>query len=79
MNIGKNWRLKPDENDNLIIYHKDPIKSKWKAVTQFKPPITHRIKKKKLEKEKKKLEKEKKKKYVNLNNKKLDSVNIDSN
>lgn len=54
MNIGKNWRLKADENDNLIVYHKDPLKDKWKAVSVFKPPLTHKIKKKKLDKKIKK-------------------------
>ena len=74
MNIGKNWRLKADENDNLVIYHKDPIKNKWKAVSQFRPPFSHKIKKKKLDKEK---NKSKSKKRNNLNNVKLNNVKIE--
>ena len=46
--------------------YKDPIKNKWKSVSQFKPPLTHRIKKKKLDKNK--LKKENEKKVSNLNN-----------
>ena len=77
MNIGKNWRLKPDDNDNLIIYHKDPLKNKWKAVSQFRPPLTHRIKKKKLDKETNKKQINNKN-VNNLNNVKLNNVKIDN-
>ena len=57
MNIGRNWRLKQDEDLNLVFYHKDPTKDKWKATHVIRPPRTHIIKKKKLEKEAKKTEK----------------------
>ena len=77
MNIGRNWRLKADENDNLVIYHKDPLKKKWKAVSQFRPPLTHRIKKKKLDKEVKKKQINNKN-VNNLNNVKLNNVKIEN-
>ena len=61
MNIGRNWRLKQDEDFNLVFYHKDPTKDKWKATHVIRPPRTHVIKKKKLDKEAKKAEAESKK------------------